>query len=916
MPYNHLDSSRTSATPLPQPGIWIADLKLFVTAHPSRRNRNRGRTAKGLDLARIPLLHYFRAGTGHGPSGSIAVGASPARQADRAAPQFSPISVPVARPTVRGKFLFLGDAKFYVHGVTYGAFAPDAEGREFHDLALVERDFALMAANGINTVRIPHTTPPRALLDIALQHGLRVMVGLSAEQYVGYLLDRPPGGPDVEALIRSKVRSVAGHPALLCYAIGNEIPAPMARYIGGSAVERYLERMYQVVKEEDPDGLVTYVNYPTTEYLRLPFLDLVCFNVYLESQDRFEAYLARLQNIAGDRPLLMSELGLDSLRHSESAQARSLDWQVRTAFAAGCAGVFVFAWTDEWYRHGHDVEDWEFGLTRADRSPKPALEAVREAFAESPFSPRVPWPRVSVVVCSYNGAPTIRDCLEGLSRLAYPNYEVIVVDDGSTDDTAAIARRYNGRLIQTENRGLANARNTGLAAATGEIVAYLDDDAYPDPEWLTYLVATFMSTSYAGVGGPNIAPPGDGPIAECVAQAPGGPVHVLVTDREAEHIPGCNMAFRKSCLDAIGGFDPQFRTAGDDVDVCWRLREFGWSLGFSPAALVWHHRRNSVRTYWKQQIGYGRAEAMLERKWPEKYNGPGHVRWTGRMYGSGLTRALGWRQPRIYHGIWGSAPFQSLYDPAPSLLGFLPQMPEWHLLTAALAGMAVLSAVFEPLKVAVPMLIVALLPPVAQAWLSAARASFPEASHRRARLMRRVMTAALHLLQPLARLRGRLKNGLTPWRRHGAVRPAPLWPVTAAIWSERWETQHARLRTLEARLRVEGACVLRGAEHDAWDLEIRGGILGAARVLMGLEDHPAGKQLVRLRWWPEVPGRGPVLVLGLAGLTVAAARAGARLAALFLGFGTLLPALHIVEQCMAAMAAIRQTAGRLQNGGW
>src|SRR5207249_5771317 len=82
-------------------------------------------------------------------------------------------------------------------------------------------------------------------------------------------------------------------------------------------VERYLERLYRIVKEEDPDGLVTYVNYPTTEYLRLPFLDFVCFNVYLESQHRFEAYLARLQNIAGDRPLLMSELGLDALRNGE-----------------------------------------------------------------------------------------------------------------------------------------------------------------------------------------------------------------------------------------------------------------------------------------------------------------------------------------------------------------------------------------------------------------------------------------------------------------------------------------------------------------------------------------------------------------------------------------------------------------------
>src|SRR5213082_3648088 len=137
-----------------------------------------------------------------------------------------------------------------------------------------------------------------------------------------------------------------------------------------------------------------------------------------------------------------------------------------------------------------------------------------------------------------------------------------------------------------------------------------------------------------------ISPPGDGPIAECIARAPGGPVHVLLSDCEAEHIPGCNMAFRKDCLEAVGGFDPQFRTAGDDVDVCWQLQERGWTLGFSPAALVWHHRRNSLRTYWKQQIGYGRAEAMLERKWPEKYNGPGHVRWSGRIYGSGLTRAL------------------------------------------------------------------------------------------------------------------------------------------------------------------------------------------------------------------------------------------------------------------------------------
>jgi len=207
-----------------------------------------------------------------------------------------PTPVPtLVRPRARGKFIFTGDEKFYVRGVSYGAFHPDASGREYHDPDVIERDFAQMAANGINTVRIPHTTPPRSLLDAAQRHGLRLMVGLSAEQYLGFLIDGKKTVVEIEALVRAKVREFAGHPALLCYALGNEIPALMARWLGRRKIERYLKRLYRAVKEEDPDGLVTYVNYPTTEYLHLPFLDLVCFNVYLESPDRFEAYLGRLQ---------------------------------------------------------------------------------------------------------------------------------------------------------------------------------------------------------------------------------------------------------------------------------------------------------------------------------------------------------------------------------------------------------------------------------------------------------------------------------------------------------------------------------------------------------------------------------------------------------------------------------------------
>src|SRR5213595_1906452 len=773
-----------------------------------------------------------------------------------------------------------------------------------------------MSANGVNAVRT-YTPPPRWLLDAAQRHGLRIMAGLPVERSVSFL-DYRKCARSIEEMVRTEVRARVGHPAILCYTIGNEIPASIVRWHGRRKLERFLERLYYAAKAEDPDSLVSYVNYPSTEYLQLSFLDFACFNVYLESHRCLDAYLARLHNIAGDRPLVMAEMGLDGLRNGEAAQAQVLDWQICTSFVAGCAGVFVYAWTDEWFRGGAEVEDWMFGITARNREPKPALAAVRRAFRQVPFIEEVPWPLVSVVVCSYNGARTIRDCLEGLRKLEYPNCEVIVVDDGSTDCTAAIAREYDCRVIRTENRGLSNARNTGWQAAHGDIVAYIDDDAYPDPHWLHYLAASFLNTmniAQAAVGGPNIAPASDGAIAECVARSPGGPTHVLLSDREAEHIPGCNMAFRKSCLEAIGGFDPQFRVAGDDVDVCWNLQAHGWTLGFSPAAVVWHHRRNSLRAYWKQQIGYGRAEAILERKWPEKYNGPGHVRWAGRIYGSGLTHALGWRRPRVYHGVWGGAPFQSLYQPAPSLLGSLPQMPEWYLMIASLATIAAFSAVWRPFQLAVPLLAVAIVPPLAQAWLSAMRASFPDmrAAPWPTRVRRRLLTALLHLAQPLARLRGRLKEGLTPWRRRGTPAPAPLCPVTTSIWTEHREEQDQRLRTMEAGLRAEGACVLRGGRHDRWDLEVRGGFFGAARLLLGVEDHPGGCQMLRLRWWPDVPARGPILTLAFALLTRSAWHDHAWVAVGVLGAGALFFFWRTLEQSTAAMATIRDAVTRLRG---
>jgi GT2 family glycosyltransferase len=788
----------------------------------------------------------------------------------------------------------------YIRGVTYGTFRPFEQGDEYPDPQVVERDFAQMAANGLNAVRT-YTVPPRWLLDAAQRYGLHIMVGLPVERYIGFLTDKQ-GAPDIEGLVRAGVRTCAGHPAVLCYVIGNELPAPIVRWYGHRRIERYLARLYRAAKAEDPDGLVTYVNYPSSEYLQLPFLDLVCFNVYLEEPKCLETYLARLHNIAGDRPLVMSEIGLDSRRHGEDTQACTLDWQIRTAFAAGCAGAFVYAWTDEWYRGGADVDDWDFGLTRRDRSPKLALAAVRNAFADVPFPADLSWPCISVVVCTYNGARTIRECLAGIQQLDYPNFETIVVDDGSTDATAAIARAYGCRVISTAQCGLSNARNTGLEAATGEIVAYLDDDAYPDPDWLTYLATMFMRTVYAGVGGPNIAPPGDGPIAECVANAPGGPAHVLLSDQEAEHIPGCNMAFRKACLEAIGGFDPQYRVAGDDVDVCWRLRQRGWTLGFSPAAMVWHHRRNSVRAYWKQQYGYGKAEALLERKWPEKYNGMGHLTWAGRVYGNGLTSILG-RAGRIYHGIWGSAPFQSLYQPASYLLGALPLMPEWYLVILALVLLSALGALWAPMLLALPLLVLAVDASLVLAALSTARAPGTKGPQSRvARLKLRSLTTFLHLLQPLARLRGRLHHGLTPWRRRALDVALPR-PRSWAIWTEHWRAPENRLQSIEAALRADGAIVLRGGDFDRWDLEIQGGVLSAVRLLMAVEEHGLGRQLVRFRLWPRCSPAALVVTLLCAALAIGAALGQAWAVCAVLGLVSVMLGLRTFQECAAATGA-------------
>jgi GT2 family glycosyltransferase len=799
--------------------------------------------------------------------------------------------------------VLVGAEKFHVRGATYGTFRT-ADGSSFPPPERVREDLAAMAAAGINSIRT-YVPPPIWLLDAAEAQGIGVMVGFAWEQHVAFL-DDADHPQRIAARLADEVRACERHPAILCYSIGNEIPAPIVRWHGKRAIEGFLERLHWAAKSADPEGLVTYVNYPSTEYLELPFLDLTAFNVFLERERDFEAYLARLQNLSGDRPLLITELGLDSRRNGAEPQALTLERQVRSAFATGAAGTFVFAWTDEWHRGGHEVLDWDFGLVDRERRPKPALEAVSRAYAAAPFSERGPWPSVSVVVCTHNGEATLDECLARLGRLCYPDYEVIVVNDGASAECSRIATEHGAILIQTEHRGLGHARNRGIEFSRGEIVAFLDDDAYPDSDWLHYVAALLRANGHAGVGGPNIPPEDDGFVAECVAAAPGGPIHVLISDREAEHVPGCNMAFRKDVLDEVGGFDERFEVAGDDVDLCWRLQKANRTLGFSAGAVVMHRRRDSIRRYLRQQYGYGKAEALLERKWPTHYNRAGASRWSGRIYEAPAAQASR-RRPLVRYGTWGSDLFQSVYDSPRAVSGML-QAPEGLLLIALLGEISALGLLWHPLLVAAPVFFAAI------AWiLGAAISSGWRAHHavpgrpRSETLKRRAVTALLFIMQPFARLAGRLRNGLSPWRRRAQARPSLPWPRTVEVWSERWREPQAWVEQLQDGLAAAGGFVRSGGPFDRWDLDLRAGALGGVKIRTAVEEHGEGKQLLRAKVWPRTTAAGRLVILILILLAAVAVQQDRPEIAIAIAVGiTLLTTFGVEGMATATRLAVAQ----------
>jgi cellulose synthase/poly-beta-1,6-N-acetylglucosamine synthase-like glycosyltransferase len=752
--------------------------------------------------------------------------------------------------SLRGRFFFSGDEKFFLKGVTYGPFAVASHGAPFPESGTVESDFTLINELGANCIRT-FTPPPKWLLDLAAASGLRVITGIPWPQHICFL-DSFSTQAEIRKTIVRSVEACRGHSAVVAYLVGNEISPEIVRWHGAKQIRAFLQDLVCSAKETDPDAFVSYANFPSTEYLDITFTDFFAFNVYLHRENDFRRYLSHLHNLAGDRPLVLTEIGIDSIREGRTSQAQTLSWQVRASFETGAAGTVIFSWTDDWHafsgQEGFQVENWAFGLVDRSRRKKPAFWAVKKYY-DFPLPPPLPhYPKVSVIVCAYNGERTLDSCLSSLQKLNYPNYEVIVVNDGSTDRTRQITESYGYvRLINQANQGLSAARNAGIRASTGEIIAFTDADCMADHDWLNHLVGRFLSSPFGAVGGPNLSPPDNSMVASCVAVSPGAPTHVLLDDEVAEHIPGCNMAVRREALEATGGFDPIFRAAGDDVDLCWRLQNKGYKIGFSPAAVVWHFRRNTVRDYIKQQEGYGKAEALLYFKHPNRFNVLGQSRWFGRIYGGLSSFVLNW-QPRIYSGVFGRGLFQTLYRPAPSLTSYLPLTLEWNFVSLLLIGCAFLFGGFFWLGL-VPLGVT-----LSRCFASAFRARIaPPFNGTGATLLVALLILLGPLVRTVARYRWRFRRlrEIKPVDLNGPTQPPRIvWGERAFhlfYWNEEGKEKESLLNGLMEFLMPRKYLIAMDQGWSHWDLEICQGPWAKAQIRMATENHGGTKRLLRVR---------------------------------------------------------------------
>jgi hypothetical protein len=405
------------------------------------------------------------------------------------------------------------------------------------------------------------------------------------------------------------------------------------------------------------------------------------------------------------------------------------------------------------------------------------------------------------------------------------------------------------------------------------------------------------------------------------------------------------MAFRRDALLAIDGFNPVYLRAGDDVDICWRLQARGFRIGFAPSALVWHHRRPSVKAYWRQQVGYGEGEAWLDAHHPEKFLG-GHMLWQGRIYSPlpFLRSAFG---KRVNTGVWGTAAFPSVYSTRTPQWQFLPHSPLWVLISALLLLAGVAGRMIDVDTWWLPAGVGALgwATTIARCLIFAKHSELGglppvvSGSPAKSRYVYRALIAWLHLIQPLARFWGHLRGlslsqGIAP--QHVTRHPwkAPV-PALADAWSAArlllgrsndrsfWSESPASLPTLLTELvGVLRACRPAPIVHvdEGWhadrDFSVSTLRWGWLHVRTLVEEHELGRSLFRVRVRLRLSFVGAVhglmlalLFAGATGVSIAVYRPSASVVASIVAIAAL--ALRAMWQAARAAAAFDHAVTRV-----
>lgn len=204
--------------------------------------------------------------------------------------------------------------------------------------------------------------------------------------------------------------------------------------------------------------------------------------------------------------------------------------------------------------------------------------------------------KVTVIIPCYNGEKFVAKCIESiLNQTKAPN-EILVIDDGSTDNSASIIEKYNVRLIKHEtNKGLAEARNTGMKNASSDILIFVDADTIADPKLIESLLEGYTNENVAGVGGQGI----ESSIQNMydlwrklhASQSSGDKVI-----KNTQLLWGLCSSFKRNVLIKLGGFDPFYETNGEDMDISIRIRKKGYRLAYMPNARVYHQRTDNFKT--------------------------------------------------------------------------------------------------------------------------------------------------------------------------------------------------------------------------------------------------------------------------------------------------------------------------------